>query len=140
MAATIIHRGDSIIKIAPPGVDPNDIVPNWSINATTTEISDADYDWLVQGNSSSFDGTTFTQQPAVESSNRILVNWQEEIDNMIAAYEGVANFPINQPDADNALTLIRALDRDTCPANPSHPIDTILAEAGTPIRPLISMK
>tara|TARA_R100001224_G_scaffold52944_2_gene30976 strand:- start:3708 stop:4127 length:420 start_codon:yes stop_codon:yes gene_type:complete len=139
MAATIIHRGDSVIKIAPPGVDPNDIVPNWSIEATTMEISDADYDWLVQGNSFSFDGTTFTQQPAVET-NRVLVNWQEEIDNFIAAYEQATNFPENQPDADNALTLIRALDRDTCPANPSNPIDTILAEAGTPIRPLISMK
>jgi len=139
MAATIIHRDDSIIKIAPPGVDPNDICPNWSIEATTMEISDADYDWLVQGNSFNFDGTTFTQQPAVETI-RVLANWQEEIDNTIAAYEAVKGFPINQPDADNALTLIRALDRDTCPANPSHPIDTILAEAGTPIRPLISMK
>jgi len=138
MAATIIHNNENVLKIAPPGVNPSDIVPNAS-QYTLTEISDADWDWIAQGNGFSFDGTTFTQEPAI-TVDRVLENWREDIDRYITyLQEKVVMHPVNQPDANNALNILQGLDRDTLPTV-NHHIEKILAEAGTPIRPYISYK
>ena len=106
MAATIIHNNENVLKIAPPGVNPSDIVPNAS-QYTLTEISDADWDWIAQGNGYSFDGTTFTQEPAI-TVDRVLENWREDIDRYITyLQEKVVMHPVNQPDANNALNILQ---------------------------------
>ncbi len=139
MAATIIHNNENVIKIAPSGVDPAVIVPNAS-QYTLTEISDADWDWLTQGNGFSFNGTTFTQEPAMTLSGRTLQNWRDEVEVYINYLEQkVIMHSVNQPDADNALAIMKALDTDNLPAV-NHPIERVVYEAGTPVRPSISYR